>query len=297
MSINIQSLSMIVPPKPGECCLNRCVFGVCYQNRNRYENKVEEATPDQKMYIWEDYVQRLEIVKTQGTDTVIITGDIEPMGNEDFISWFGFINKNVLSNPFKIIELQTAGNKLNERSLSWLRNTIGVKTISLSLSSFDDEINAELTRNKEKIKIKELCDLIISFGFNLRLSLNLNSVGFKLKDSVDNGSDYVKKAKELNAHQVTLRYLYEDGSETKTAKWVRENRYNSTTINSLCHWIKIVAEKVGVLPYGADLYSYEGMSIAIDNDCMSKDAGKDIKYLVLGPDAKLYRDWNKTLYV
>lgn len=314
---NIQSLSIITPPKKGEGCLNNCKFGVCFQCINKYENRIQNSKPELTISAWEDYINRLEIVRGQNTDTVIITGDIEPMGNEDFLSWFGFINKKVLSSPFKIIELQTAGNNLTENVLKWLKRTIGVTTISLSLSSFSNKLNAEITRNKTPIDIKATCELIKKFGINLRLSLNMNTEGFPLTQEEKEESEryaifdsftphfkvissvgkyYIENALYLDADQLTIRKLYQDESDSKPAKWVREYGYKFNDITAVEQYIKNNSNKLGILPYGAELYSYKGMSIAIDNDCMAKDSGKDIKYLVLGPDCKLYRDWEKTLY-
>lgn len=288
---NIQTGSIIVPPKKGEGCLNRCKFGVCFQNRNKYENRLQESSPGQIMYAWDDYTDRMNILREQHVDTVILTGDIEPMGNMDFIELFSYFNKRVISSPFKNIELQTAGNKLDNRSLNWLRNIIGVKTISLSLSSFDNLINQEITQSKELIDIKTVCTLIKQYGFNLRLSLNMNKIGFS-----NSFGDILDHVKYLMADQLTIRYLYEDGTDSKPSTWTRDNRTSLNDIKGFKGFIKQAGTLVGMLPYGAKLYSWKGISIAIDDDCMAEDLGKDIKYLVLGPDAKLYRDWNKTLY-
>jgi hypothetical protein len=307
---NIQTLSVIIPAKNNGICVNRCKFGVCFLCKNKYENRLQDSHPDKVIHAWEDYTNRLNIVRDQNTDTVILTGDAEPMSNQEAISLFAYFNKNVISSPFRIIELQTAGNNLDDKTLGWLRNTIGVTLISLSLSSFDNDLNGEITRNKKPIDIKNLCKKIKEYGFNLRLSLNLNTEGFKVGSveyysDVERGtiSDWypsvellLKEVQELGADQLTLRKLWEDGSDSDPAKWVREFGVKSSYVGAIQEVIKEKSIRVGELPFGADLYSYNGLSVVVDSNSQGLDTGKDIKYLVLGPDCKLYRDWEKTLY-
>ena len=308
--VNIQTLSIIVPSKDDKGCVNNCKFGVCFLCKNKYTNRVQNSTPERLISSWEDYTKRLEIVRDLHVDTVILTGDCEPMSNQDFISLFGYFNKNVISSPFRIIELQTAGNNLDDKTLNWLRNTIGVTLISLSLSSFDNKLNGEITRNKKPIDIKNLCKKIKEYGFNLRLSLNLNTEGFKIIPSkhypdIKEGTPYnweasvaslLSEVQDLGADQLTLRKLWEDGSDSDPAKWVRKFGVSGASISEIQEVIKEKSVRVGELPFGADLYSYNGLSVVVDSNSQGLDAGKDLKYLVLGPDCKLYRDWEKTLY-
>ena len=61
---------------------------------------------------------------------------------------------NQIKNPFIWIELQTSGVTLNDEKLRWLRNKVGVSTISLSLSSiFCSDKNAEYNGTPEKLKV------------------------------------------------------------------------------------------------------------------------------------------------
>ena len=58
--------------------------------------------------------------------------------------------------------MQTTGAKIDERMLRFLRNHVRLTTISLSISSFDDDKNNEIigTNINTRINLKELCGLI-----------------------------------------------------------------------------------------------------------------------------------------
>ena len=46
------------------------------------------------------------------------------------------------------------------------------------------------------------------------------------------------------------------------------------------------------LPYGPMAYSYRGMSMVTDDDCMSKENNESLKYIILREDGKLYCRWD-----
>jgi len=65
---------------------------------------------------------------------------------------------------------------LNDEYLRFLRNTVGVATMCLSVSDvLDPAVNAELmgTPAKLRVDIEALCAEIKRYDFNLRLSLNM----------------------------------------------------------------------------------------------------------------------------
>ncbi|GAG40875.1 unnamed protein product, partial [marine sediment metagenome] len=46
------------------------------------------------------------------------------------------------------------------------------------------------------------------------------------------------------------------------------------------------------LPYGPLVYSVMGMSVVLDDDCMSKENEDSLKYVILREDGKLYCRWD-----
>lgn len=82
-------------------------------------------------------------------------------------------------------------------------NHVGVNTISLSVSSFDEDENNAIIGAKSPIRLAWLCSEIKKYDFTLRLSLNLNaSVNGYTPEGV---FDAVRR---LGCDQLTLRKLY-----------------------------------------------------------------------------------------
>ena len=104
----------------------------------------------------------------------MLTGDAEPQQNRNFLEKFGTLNK-MLDKPFRCIEMQTTGTLLDSSYLRFLRNHVGVTTISISLSSFDSDKNAEIIGMHNKVDVQFLCSEIKRYDFNLRLSLNMTN--------------------------------------------------------------------------------------------------------------------------
>jgi hypothetical protein len=46
------------------------------------------------------------------------------------------------------------------------------------------------------------------------------------------------------------------------------------------------------LPFGASVYSIDGMSVVTDDDCMSKENNENLKYVILRENGKLYSQWD-----
>ena len=96
---------------------------------------------------------RLEFARDNGCNVAILTGSSEPQQNRKFLKRFGLTNES-LKSPFKCIEMQTTGVLLDDEYLKFLRNEVGVTTISLSLSALNDNVNCEFNGTAEKIKSK-----------------------------------------------------------------------------------------------------------------------------------------------
>lgn len=282
--MNVQSLSVVVP---NNNCINNCKFCVSHMHLDNYKNQMDDNLPFFDLYL-KDYLKRLDFAQRNGCNTVMLTGNSEPQQNRKFLTYFGLFMQ-LMKNPFDWIEMQTTGALLDNNYLRFLRNHVGVNIISLSVSSFDQFQNQEIIGCPVQINLEELCTNIKKYDFTLRLSLNLS----------DAFNDYSPEElfstcyEEFLADQVTLRVLYSNSNDTPQSKWVSQHAMNSDKIKEINSFIKTYGTVLGKLPYGATKYSYNDMSIVLDDDCMGKRNDNDAyKYLILRPDCKLYSSWD-----
>ena len=254
-----------------------------------YPNMLNENLPFYDLYE-KDYIKRLEFARDNGCNTVVLTGDSEPQQNRNFLQRFGTMNAS-LPSPFRWIEMQTTGTMLDAPYLRFLRNHVGVSTISVSVSSFDDDRNNEIIQTQEKLKINldELCKEIKRYDFNLRLSVNLTDEFDKYAESPQS---FFEDCKKFGADQVTLRILYSDGGNSDQAEWTKNHSICSEGAYALIQYIIHHGRALEKLEYGRTKYSIFGMSTVIDDDCMSQDASNTYKYLILRPNCKLYSKWD-----
>ena len=117
--------------------------------RDEYPNQIEKNHRFRDLYK-KDYKKRLLFARDNGCNTVMLTGNGEPLLNRNFLEMFGEWNDN-LPNPFRWIEIQTSGTLLDDEYLRFLRNTVGVNTISLSLSALSTNANANINRTHENL--------------------------------------------------------------------------------------------------------------------------------------------------
>ena len=285
--MDVQSLSIVVPGG----CPNKCKFCVAHMHKEEYVNQVEQNMRFRRLYE-EDYTNRLAFARDNGCNTVILTGDGEPLFNTDFLDNFARMNAR-LATPFRWIEIQTSGVHLDEEKLRWLRDYIKVSTISLSVSSiFSDGYNNEVLAHPTRfdVCVKYLCEQIKKYDFNLRISLNMTKdfAQYSMEDTFN-------RLAALGANLVTFRKLFAEGV-TPEAQWVTENQLPSSEILSRSLWIAEHGKVVGRLPTGAVRYSVCGVSTVIDGNCMDRDglspAPDVMRYLILRPNAKLYTSWD-----
>jgi len=287
--MRIQSASLDVPGH----CPNNCKFCVSEASGSStmLKNAFVKGDYDYAKWIEREFADRLEYLRDSGINTLVLTGTgSEPHMNSLYLEAFSRVNRE-LKSRFKHIEIQTSGVKFTEDTMKCLQNGVGVKTVSLSISSFGSPKNAELNGSPAvfKVNIPKLCKTIKEHGFNLRLSLNINKPGFgMLKDL----KDYFKISKELGADQITFRKLYSTKGKSDKNKWIEENSMSDEWWDALEKYIGKKGRVLNVLPFGAIKYSIHGLSTVIDRDCMSKGNKKDIKYLILRRNCKLYSEWD-----
>lgn len=290
--MEVQSLSVCVPAG----CPNKCKFCCAHMHRDKYKNSIEQNKRFRDLYK-RDYKSRLMFARDNGCNTLIFTGDGEPLFNrkfmEDVLEW-----NSTIPSPFRWIEVQTSGVTMDDEALRWLRNA-GVTNISLSLSDmFNDDRNYEFNGTNEKLRIpnfiEHICSEIKKYDFVLRLSLNMTHVYNEVVPE-----HIFNRLSQLGADQVTFRVLYTSGLGTEEDHWIETHKAADQTLDEINRYIKSNGHELEVLPFGAIRYAVspridpdKSISTVIDDDCMSTDIKKTIRYMILRPDCKIYTKWN-----
>jgi sulfatase maturation enzyme AslB (radical SAM superfamily) len=251
-------------------------------------NQIEKNKRFTELYE-RDYKARMQFARENGCNTVILTGKGEALQNQNFLTRFAHYNE-MIDNPFRWIELQTTGVYLTDETLRFLRNTIRVSTIALSIANvFDSEDNARTAVMSDALKfdIDELCAEIKRYDFNLRICINMTSryLGVAPETIFD-------RLFKLNADQVLFRLLYESQGDAPEDKWVRDNRLTETEFAPILAHIQKHGRELEKLPTGASRYSVGGVSTVVDDDCMSRIPKDVVRYLILQPNCKLYSKWD-----
>jgi hypothetical protein len=280
--MKIQSLSVVVP---GKGCINNCQCCVSKMSADNklYKNQLEENLAFYDLYL-NDYIKRLEFCRDNGCNTLMLTGNTEPQQNKRFLVDFGIMMR-LMRNPFRNIEMQTTGALIDNTMLRFLRNHVGVNTISMSLFSFDSKEN-QICRQGPWVNISEFCADVKLYDFNLRLSLNLTNYL-----DVYVPVDIFTICKTLGADQVTLRKLYAAGDGSIQSLWVAENSIDDDVYCDLQGYV-LDAPALRQLEYGQTAHEIMGMSVVLDDDCMAKGDNTDFKYLIIRPNGKLYSSWD-----
>lgn len=287
--MKIQSMSIVVPNRS---CINNCAFCVSRMRCDQYPDNIGNVGSNDYNRHLREYKKRMAFARDNGCNTIMLTGTSEPQQNRSFLQLFGSINRQ-LSKPFRWVEMQTTGALLDDEYLNFLRDEVEVNTISLSLSSFNDIDNAQINGTPEKlmVNIKELCGKIKEKGFTLRLSLNLNNAAFDIPETPENLALF-HRCRDLGADQLTLRMLYSSNEVCDQNTWIMKNRLAQKQIDNLKFQIILTGNPLQKLEFGATKFSFCGMSVVVDDDCMAKTVSDDLKYVILQPDCKLYSHWD-----
>lgn len=291
--MNVQSMSICVPAIK---CYNDCVYCCSKMHGGDYGNIYGDITT-RATYI-KSLMNALEFARDNGCNNLILTGNNEPQQDVNFLTLFAIAN-NSISKPFRNIEIQTSGALVDEKMITFLRDTVGVTTVAVSTSCINDPAkNLEMVRSCDKsldpIKVYEL---VKKAGLNLRVCLNMND--YIIMNDTDDINDMVSEifniCSKVNADQITFRKLWSNDEGTDQYKWVDKNVTKKTDnmIDEMKNRIKATGIYLGTLEFGANQFDYNGFSVVIDEDSMAQDAKKDaIKYLIFRPDGHLYSRWD-----
>ena len=275
--MTIQSLSIVVPAKK---CWNNCKFCV---SRMRNDEDVYNADGVEL----EDYFARLAFARDNGCSSMVITGTTEPQQNMEFVRKILEANRR-LPRPFYHIDFQTTGSGMKYEDFAKLRE-FGVTTISISLSAPEDEKNWDIHGTPKALRIP-MCSLFENVKqnrLNLRLSINMTEAW-----SCFEAEEFFRFGADANADQITIRKLYSSGAGLAQDRWIAKNHYPEYMLEVLRSYILENGTHIRNLPYGLRVYSVHGISVAVDDDCMSKDNPSDLKYVILRPNGKLYCRWD-----
>lgn len=307
--MQIQSTSLDVPGG----CPNNCKFCVSeiHGVGKVLNNVFMKGDMSHCTWLEREFRERLEYLRDIGISNLVLTGTAsEPHLNEVYLKFFKQINSS-LPSKFKNIELHTSGIKLDGEKLALL-SSIGVKTIALSISSFWSDRNAEIngTPTGLEVDIPETCSKIRENKFNLRLNLNMNHIGFVssifpspekpskesygailLKEARESFSDLLGQMELLIPDQITFRHLYYTQEDNAQNEWVKTNGMSDLWFEQLRLYLQEVANPIHALSFGAIKYSLNGISIAVDSDCMNKQDGQ-LRYIILRRNCKLYSEWD-----
>ena len=276
--MNIQSLSIVVPTGK---CWNHCAFCVSRMHNEDYGKNVNfDIIPD-------SYINRMEYVREEGCNSMIITGTAEPQQNLPFIYKLLRANK-MLRKPFYNIAIQTTGSGLTPIDIQELASA-GVTTLALSVNSFDNIQNWDITNtpdNKCIMTIQQLIEEAKYRNMNVRVCLNLTDAFNRFTPQF-----FFGWANFHNVDQLTFRKIYRSG-KGEEANWVANHEYPEGKFEAIMDYVTENGTPIARLPYGYIQYSIKGISTVIDTNCMSKDNIDEMKYAILRPNGHLYSRWD-----
>ncbi|KAJ6251616.1 radical sam domain protein [Anaeramoeba flamelloides] len=224
-----------------------------------------------------------------GCQHVILTGcGSDPILNRKYLELFDQVNQS-LQRPFTNIDIQTSGICINEKKLEFLKS-IGVNVFSLSLFSLLDHLNAKIMHTPPSLQypIKDVCQTIKNSGVDLRISLNVNSVGFS-----PNIPKMVEQSLSLGAQQITFRKLYsEPHNKSPQNQWIQKFEMNDRFWENLLDYFAQNAKKLNNNPF-SQFFHYKNTSFLVDQNCMNKLEKKN-KYFILRKNGKIYTQWDDT---
>lgn len=291
--MEIQSLSIVVPTHGCICECKTCISRT-HATDVVYEKSLK--SPFEDHYYVGEYIKRLQFACENGFNSLTLTGAPgEPLQNIPFLSKLSEWNKD-LSKPFRRIELQTTGVLLTDTNLKLLRN-LGVNTISLSnFNIFDDNDNFDVIGVPDKFRfdVKELCEKIKAYGFNLRMCLNLTKAYSKteVNETLPIFESIFDKLIELGVDQLTLRKLYTSDKTSPINDYILNNRLDDYTFSRFNSYMKGYGKPLELLPFGSRKYSYRGIAMVIDENCLCIHENSGINHLILRENCKLYSKWD-----
>lgn len=191
------------------------------------------------------------------------------------------------------LEIQTNGLLLTDELIEDLA-TRGVNTLAVSIDSYEGMLQFAKWANAAHEQ-----------GVTLRATVNLTN---EIMGGSPENSDYkaianavITKLQEVGVDQVSFRKLTVPDNPVKTLesittqKWIEENAYGDWADVFLTKFDEVLRESgvlVNVLPFGARVYMYNGISCTTFGHCIQeKTNGEDIRSLVYYEDGHMSVSW------
>lgn len=280
----IKSLSIAVPA-PG--CVNDCKFCV---SKMKDDWKCFGTTDE---YLTEDTIRNaINAGIEAGIKSVIITGTIEPLQNMKMVQRICKVFREI--DPADVsLEIQTSlcYGAMTTPYIKKL-NDWGVDVVAVSIASFDDETNYEIMGipvNRWH-SIHNAFQEISHTNMTLRVCVNISDMTIMQREFSEGALEdqLLMEMMWLPASQVTLRRLYNDGSDTPQTKWIKEHELSEKFWDALKNALSEEGVRVNTIDWLMHGYKH----VRIDEDCMGKQ--DESRYWVLRPDGKIYLGWDAT---
>lgn len=286
------NIQLVVPTKG---CVNNCPFCCSKMHDCPYESKFDAI----------EIEKRIKYAVMHNVDTCVLTGTGEVLQNKGFLSELYKIFEK-LDHPFPNVELQTTGVTLmdyeecidGKTGLKYKRynnieilKKLRVNTISLSVSDlFDDDNNASIIGipSNLRFKLSELISALKNQNLNVRLSLNM----LKNLDGIPPKHIFVY-AKTLGADQISFKKMYLNSDPQYSQNdWIKNNMCWDSTIDNIKEYVLTNGRHMYTLLFGAKVYSVQGLSTVIVDDCMAVNNSDTMRYIILRENGKLYCHWD-----
>lgn len=242
---------------------------------------------DEELMRW-----NIEKVKTLANNasinSVLITGKGEPLLNMSAVEYFG---KQFNHYP---LEIQTNGIILDNEIISDLQFW-GYDIISISV---DNDTNIEKT-------IKDINIINNEFNMVSRISIVVEKPSQFLSDVYGEKSNIESRfLSRLGAHQYIFRNLtYPTKGKSKkegtthspqeydVMNYIDTHSDYSSYFN-LYHYFKENARVIRTTPFGIEIFSYKGYSIAFSDYCIQEEVDDEIRSLIFLENGHVYTSWN-----
>lgn len=282
---NIKSLSISVPAAG---CVNDCKFCV---SKMKDDWKCFGTTDE---YLTEEAIRNaINAGIKAGIKSVIITGTVEPLQNMKIVQRICKVFREI--DPADVsLEIQTSlcYGAMTTPYIKKL-NDWGVDVVAVSIASFNDETNYKIMGIPVSRwhSIYDAFDYINCTDMTLRVCINVSDMTFSKRmfyfgDTLE--EQILEEIQSLGANQITIRRLYNDGSDTPQAKWIKEHELSEDFWSGFKNTLSEICVPVNSIDWLLDGYKH----IRIDEDCMGKQ--DESRYWVLRPDGKIYLGWDAT---
>lgn len=286
------NIQLVVPTKG---CVNNCPFCCSKMHESPYETKFDAI----------ELEKRIKYAVMHNIDTCVLTGTGEVLQNRKFLNKLDDIFEK-LDHPFPNVELQTTGVLLTQfrevidgnngiiRKVFYnieILKKLRVNTISLSISDlFSSVNNGDIIKISGELyfNISELVIFLKEHGFNVRLSLNM----LKNLDNIEPERIFTY-AKSITADQISFKKMYFNVDDKYPQnEWIKNNMCKERTLTDIKDYILSNGRHMYTLEFGAKVYSVNGLSTVVVDDCMAVNNSDIPRYIILRENGKLYCHWD-----